>query len=611
MSEIFVTYSRVSTSDQNTNWSKPNQVAACHAFAATKDWKPYREPDFDDTQSGAANYIDRTTLEKIVNLAKSRVITRVIINRIDRIGRNRFVLESFINDLYRENVIPVIATDGIEFPNADSFITKYIFEIAVAEYTRKVIIEGSTRGQKLAFESGAFLTTPPFGYRRIRNKGTNSGHKTSITTLEPDSQAAELVTKGLELFAETQSYRQAAIKLNFYNNNNPDAKKHSFISSSITRMVENLDLYLGLPYSKTREFVMGQPITRQFQHAAIIAQDLADRVRLADTLRNRETLNETLPKPFRRIIYCSHCGTLVKVCTKYPGNTQRANIYHYANCFSKEKNKNLVRTGMSHTLKYKTCGSEITIAKFLKHLTVFLAENTDGVFESQMQEHLADRMIETKIIHYDIQELELDRELIQDELKQHTDRYFSLSSELTPLIIIATEKKLAELENKLQEINQNLMDLRESYLKELSLLSKMGIGQKIIENIEIADDRGNMEYYERSLETLDKLRKTNPQEFEIQRRAINERVTTRDKDITKQFLNDLEPHVTEAIELIGILRKALKEQDWILLNTTMAQLGLRFTADFSEPDRIKRIQSIRLEMHGIISPTKITEVSPP
>ena len=157
--------------------------------------------------SRKVSYIDRTTLDKIVKLAQSRVITRVIISRIDRIGRDRYVLETFINKLYEQNVIPVIATDGIEFPNADSFITKYIFEIAVAEYTRKIIIEGSTKGQKLAFESGAFLTTPPFGYKRTRNKGTNNGHKTSITTLESDSEAAELVNKGLELFAETQSYR--------------------------------------------------------------------------------------------------------------------------------------------------------------------------------------------------------------------------------------------------------------------------------------------------------------------------------------------------------------------------------------------------------------------
>ena len=489
------------------------------------------------------------------------------------------------------------------------FMQNYHFHISVAEYNRYKIIIGTTQGMITAFKSGAFLTTPPFGYKRTRNQETNSGIKTSVTTLEPDPEAVELVIKGLELFAETQSYRQAAIKLNFYNNNKQGAKKHSFISSVITRMVENLDLYLGLPYSKTREFITGQPITQQFQHTAIISQDLADRVRLADTLRNRETTKAIVPKPFRRLIFCSHCETLAKISTKNPGNTQRANIYHYANCFTKEKNHNLVRSGIGHTLKNTTCGREITIAKFLKKLTAFLAENTNGVFESQMQEHLADKMIETKVIHYDIQELELDRDSIESEIQEQENSVSALVVSSNLRAAAAIDKSLIKLDSKLQETNQNLMDLKESYIKELSLLSSMGISQEIIENLEIEADSDSIKDYQRFIELEKELMETNPQEFFKQVGLISENATARDKNITRQFLNGLEPHIAKATELIETLRTALKKQDWILLNTTMAQLGLRFVADFSEKDRIKRTQSIRLEMHGLISQPYSGEVS--
>ncbi|XLE19636.1 recombinase family protein [Deinococcus radiomollis] len=594
MSETFVTYSRVSTSDQNTNWSKPNQVAACHSFAESKNWKPYRECDFDDTQSGATDYIDRITLEKIVNLARSRVITRVIISRIDRIGRDRSVLESFVKDLYKENVIPVIASDGIEFPSADSFITKYIFEIAVAEYTRKIIIEGSIKGQKLAFESGAFLTVPPFGYKRVRSKGMSNGHKTSITTLLPDPISKELVIAGLEFFAESQSYRQAAIRLNFHNNNNPDLPKRSFISSSIVRMVENLDLYLGLPYKKSREFIKGETITRQFQHPAIIDQELAHRVRIADTLRNRETKLDAVPKPFRRLIFCSHCGRLAKISTKNPGNTQRANIYHYANCFSKEGNQNLIRNGMSHTLKSHTCSSEITIGKFIKCLERILSNLDNNLFESQMQELLAKKVFKLKNEGMKIDTVEYVLKRDTDELEKQKAsliKLINISSTINQTTLSIIEESISKLNQSIQDSRQSLMIRKESYLSQISELSNLGVTKEIIESIE------NSPLDAEDIEWMDSIGK------DLLLSDPDLEKTTSKADIlnrkhSRLFLAELMPHVMKATELIDTLRTALKSKDWILLNETMAQLGLRFTADFSESDRVKRTQSIRLEMHG-------------
>ena len=570
------------------------------AFGVSQGWKPYdKRPNIHDTQSGALEYGKRQNILDIVELAKNNLIQRVIVNDIDRAGRDSVVLRTFVDALYAAGARPIVALDSREFPTAMEFMQNYHFHISVAEYNRYKIIIGTTQGMITAFKSGAFLTTPPFGYKRTRNQETNSGIKTSVTTLEPDPEAVELVIKGLELFAETQSYRQAAIKLNFYNNNKQGTKKHSFISSVITRMVKNLDLYLGLPYSKTREFITGQPITQQFQHTAIISQDLANRVRLADTLRNRETTNAIVPKPFRRLIYCSHCETLAKISTKNPGNTQRANIYHYANCFTKEKNHNLVRSGIGHTLKNTTCGCEITVGKFLKHLATFLETLDNNLFESQLQELIAQRIFNLKKMSQFIDTYEYSLAKTERECKENENLLLIALARGKESTIETVEARAEELANKIQKLRQQIMDRKETYSKELTNLSIFGLDTELIKSLSATLD---VEDY-RNLNEVSQLESSFDAYFEqigvIQRRH------------SRMFLVQLEPHLTKVTELIQILRTALKEQDWILLNTTMAQLGLRFTADFSEPGRIKRTQSIQLQIYGLISPLKSGRVSPP
>jgi len=391
----FVTYSRVSTREQDDSFSPITQENSCTEFGMAQGWKPYKKGShFHDTQTGVS-YENRTQLQEVLKLVKAGLVQRVIINDIDRAGRDTEILNSFVQDLYKHNARPIVALDKREFSSAIEFSFAHHFQIAVAQYGKNKIIIETIRGMKTAFKAGAFLDTPYFGYRRVKVSETINNRNVTLTKLAVKDIDADLVRKGLEFYAETQSYRQASILLNQYNLEKNPANRKSFITSSITRMFGNLDIYLGLPYVLTRT-IGDETLTYTHQHTAIINQELASRVRKANILRDRDAVEESIPKPFRRLINCLCCGNLARIATKNPGNTERVSLYHYTNCYSVVKNKNYARQGLPHLIKESYCSSEITIKKFIKVLDSFLLTLNDELFQTQIEEMIAKRIIETK-----------------------------------------------------------------------------------------------------------------------------------------------------------------------------------------------------------------------
>lgn len=262
----FVTYTRISTPGQEGGWSPITQLANCQEFGLSQGWKAYKkEPHIHDTHTGV-DYEQRPGIQQILLLVRAGLVQRVIINDIDRAGRDRHVLERLVEDIYAvKGCRPVIALDNREFATAREFLQEYHFQIAVAEWQRNKIIIETRRGLKTAFKAGAYLTSPPFGYIRDKSKRKIDGINVTITTLKIDPIDADLVVKGLEFFSEGIGYRKSAIKLNFYNlEKNPD-KRRSFITTSISRMVENVDVYLGLPYTIKRE-IQKEVFTQTQQH---------------------------------------------------------------------------------------------------------------------------------------------------------------------------------------------------------------------------------------------------------------------------------------------------------------------------------------------------------
>ena len=587
----FVTYSRVSTREQDDSFSPITQENSCTEFGMAQGWKPYKNGShFHDTQTGVS-YEKREQLQKVISLVKAGLVQRVIINDIDRAGRDTEILNSFVRDLYKNNARPIVALDKREFTSAIEFSFAHHFQIAVAQYSKNKIIIETRRGMKTAFKAGAFLGSPYFGYERLKVSETINNRTVSLTKLAKKEIDADLVRQGLEIYADTQSYRQAAILLNKYNLDKNPTRKRSFITSSMTRMFENLDIYLGLPYVITRT-IDDETMTYIHQHQPIITQELADRVRKANTLRARDIGDERVPKPFRRLIHCLCCGSGARIATKNPGNTDRVGLYHYTNCYSLINNKMYVRQGLPHLIKEIPCVSEITAKKFIKILSNFLTSLDDDLFQTQIEEMIANRILETKYMIDELGTLEANKRDTFKEQKEIERKIILADNDSSPRVMKVFEGRLEKLENELEENLERTKELGEILAKEISNLSRLGISQEMLEDIEIDDETREyiMSKFEDNLTISE----------EDSKRMDNSYY----KSLTKT-------HSLKIRDSINALRISLKNADWDSVNGIMADIGLSFVADYSERDRVKRTNSIRLVMRGNISPPFLHGQSPP
>ncbi|MBB5235837.1 recombinase family protein [Deinococcus budaensis] len=599
MALTFITYSRVSTRSQGDSWSPITQLNSCHEFGISQGWKPYKkEPHIHDTQTGVS-YEERKGIQRALELVRAGLVQRVIINDIDRAGRDGEKLRKFIEDIYQiKGARPIISLDSREFASADEFIQAYHFQIAVAEHNRRKIIIETRRGMKTAFRAGAYLTSPPFGYQRAKELVSVSGMQVNVTKLKPNPIDSDLVRQGLEYFAETQSYRQAAVMLNKYNLVKNPERRRSFIATSMTRMFDNLDLYLGLPYVVTRE-INGEKLTQTQQHEPIITQQLAERVRTADKLRNRD-IPGTLPKPFRRLITCSCCGNLAKVCTKTPANTKRVSDYHYTICFGRSKSQNYARVGLPHLVKETKCNSEIGTSKFIKHLNQFLDTLDDGLFQTKLEEIIANRISEVRHTGYSIDELEEEKEQLINELAETENKIVNLAGGELGRVGAVLERKLDNIETNLERVRESIQEKTELYAKEISELSSMGISREALESVQIEEDKETVHLAKMILERS----QAGADVAELGELILKAGTFAeqKERELNSSFFRELVvSHSLKITELLGTLRTSLAAKDWTTVNETMAAIGLSFVGDYSERDREKRVASIRLVMHGDIS----------
>lgn len=600
MPHTFITYSRVSTLSQKDTWSHVTQQQSCLDFGLAQGWKLYKkQPHVSDTQTGV-DYENRAGIKTVLSLVNAGLVQRVIINDIDRAGRDGAVLEKFVEDIYAAKARPVIALDNREFPTPKEFLQNYHFQIAVAVWQRNKIIIETRRGMKTAFLAGAYLTTPLFGYERSKSKEIINGTTVTITKLRINEFDANLVRQGLELFAETHSYVQAFSLLNKYNlERNPD-KRRSFISTSIKRMVNNLDIYLGLPYTVNRE-INGESLTQTQQHEPIISQDLANRVRLADKLRNRgdESLSD---KPYRRLITCSNCGSLAKVSTKRKDKFERVKDFHFSFCNSKARNAQYKRTGLFHLIKDTGCTREISATKFTKYLTSFLLSLDDSLFSSQLESVLAEHITKVRLSKYNLDEKEQELTESLDKVSAIEQEIVGLAGQSASRTIAIFERELESLELQIEKIRESIQIETEEYHKQISTLSNLGISQQDLESTEMLEDSISAEYAQKISNYSENKSVTELMNDSTFQQLISDAGTyseSMDNQVNSELVKSLaQNQAYKVTELIESLRENVKSESWSRVNEIMGSIGLMFTADYSEQNLKVREASIRLKMHG-------------
>ncbi len=163
---------RVSTAEQGRDEkvSIPDQVAACRAEIARRQWVEHRNPAskygvFDDVCSGAT--LDRPELGKILAEASQGRIQVVVATRVDRVARDLLDLLILERDL-RAHGIALVLTD---FPvDTSTDLGRFSLQQmgAAAELEKNLILRRTVGGKRGSVAKGGWAGgEPPYGFRVV------------------------------------------------------------------------------------------------------------------------------------------------------------------------------------------------------------------------------------------------------------------------------------------------------------------------------------------------------------------------------------------------------------------------------------------------------------
>lgn len=168
-------YTRVSTSNQEDNYSLSTQLAACQKYA--QDHKLEVVEKLADVESGAA--LSRPGLDKLRDLIRTKTIDAVIVYCVDRLSREAAHYYLLKDELGRHGVALHYVTkgevqntaDGVLMDGLDVLIGQ-IERLRITERMRRGIrgkIEGANDGKARILGHGPVA---PFGYKYIGSKQT-------------------------------------------------------------------------------------------------------------------------------------------------------------------------------------------------------------------------------------------------------------------------------------------------------------------------------------------------------------------------------------------------------------------------------------------------------
>jgi len=143
-------YLRVSTANQLDGDGFDRQMANCEKFAQSKGWEIVR--DFREQQSGADSAFERPKLSEALGLCTAATgVEIIVLERIDRLGRDLIVCELFFRECKRLGVRVFAADSGEELVNADADPTrKLIRQVlgALAEWNKSELVRKLQSGRR-------------------------------------------------------------------------------------------------------------------------------------------------------------------------------------------------------------------------------------------------------------------------------------------------------------------------------------------------------------------------------------------------------------------------------------------------------------------------------
>lgn len=153
-------YVRVSTDKQKTD----SQEQELQRYSRQRGWK--RVEIYRDRISGA--HTSRPQLDRLVQDMRAGKIERLVVHKLDRLGRSLAHLALILEELNRLRVPLIVSSQGIDTSN-DSPAGKLQLNVlmAVAEFERGIIKERVNAGLAAARERGVQLGRPATITRRL------------------------------------------------------------------------------------------------------------------------------------------------------------------------------------------------------------------------------------------------------------------------------------------------------------------------------------------------------------------------------------------------------------------------------------------------------------
>jgi DNA invertase Pin-like site-specific DNA recombinase len=149
-------YYRVSTANQLDGDGFDRQSATVKAFCETKGWGILR--DFNEQQSGSVDSKERPKLLEAIELCGPSTTDIIVVERVDRIGRDLVVCELFFRECKKRGIRVFAADSGEELVNSEGDPTrKLIRQIlgALAEWDKSQTVRKLQSGRrKKAKETG-------------------------------------------------------------------------------------------------------------------------------------------------------------------------------------------------------------------------------------------------------------------------------------------------------------------------------------------------------------------------------------------------------------------------------------------------------------------------
>jgi len=152
-------YVRVSTSDQSTD----SQEHELNAYCERRGWRDLHI--YSDQLSGAK--FVRPGLDALMAAVRAGKIERVVVFKLDRLGRSLPHLALILDELQRHGVALIATSQGIDTSNSNPVGRLQMNVLmAVAEFEREIIRERVNAGLAAARARGVKLGRPP-GHKRM------------------------------------------------------------------------------------------------------------------------------------------------------------------------------------------------------------------------------------------------------------------------------------------------------------------------------------------------------------------------------------------------------------------------------------------------------------